>query len=564
MESLSLSVIIDAGQNAEHLAVSLTAWKQVQEPLGIEIILATRSESAATEGYKVVVCEGSKGKRLNEAAKTASGDYLLFVKPTIIADPAAVSTLVESMARDLSIGVAAPKIVTRDGVHAPSEFILIEDECQRRPIDVLARPSRIQRDNDWLQPPLDGIAFRSDALLIRKVTLWGAGGWNEELDSDLLDITLGLSIKSQNWRVVFEPLSTVVSLAPLSAEADLTPALSQQLVAEWYGRFHPHSLRTADGVMRCHPWWFGGDGRAPFALQQVRSEFEPMPMQTCYGNKDIPGGCCSIIVVTFNSMETIKGCVESVVAFLGTFDELVLVDNDSTDETPGYLNSLIGADPRVKVILNQKNLGFSEGCNVGIRNSQGDFIVLLNPDTTVIEGWIGRMRAYFEDSRVGAVGPMSNGVCGLQQYNLHFPKNVKSGLSPNDLHDLAVKVNARRGVESKLLIGFCFMIRRNVLDQMGLLDKELFLGCDDLDLSWRLRLAGYKLMIATDVLILHKVHVSFKTLPEEVVAKYERDSANKMAAKLLAHYGKGNVPDQSEIWGIEWFKSELRVWEEVA
>jgi GT2 family glycosyltransferase len=411
---------------------------------------------------------------------------------------------------------------------------------------------------------MDGIAFRSDALLVRKVTLWGAGGWNEDENSDLLDITLGLSIKIQNWRVVFEPSAIVVSMEPLSGAVDLTPLQFQKLVHQWYGKFFPQALRTADGVIRCHPWWFSGDGTAPFSLQKVIGEFEPQPMRSTRRTSDIPGGRCSVIVVTFNSMSTIKACVQGVVEFLGTFDELVLVDNGSTDETPAFLNSLVGSDPRLKVILNDKNLGFSEGCNIGIRASCGDYVVLLNPDTTVIEGWIGRMRAYFEDSSVGAVGPISNGVFGLQQYNLHFPKNVKHGLSPNGLHDLAIKVNARKGVESKLLIGFCLMIRRKVLDQMGLLDKELFLGCDDLDLSWRLRLAGYKLMIATDVLVLHKVHESFKTLPADVVMKFERDSANRFAEKLLAHYGKGNVPDQREIWGIDWFKPELQLWEEVA
>jgi GT2 family glycosyltransferase len=564
MESLSLAVIIDAGQLTENVPVCLAAWRQVRDQLSVEVIVAVTAEQNvdSIEGCKVVACAGTKGQRLNEAAKSALSDYVLFVKPSLIAEAVAVKTLYETIDRDLSIGAVAPKIVTRDSTHAPSEFIFIEDECKRRPIDVLARASKIERTEEWLQPPMEGVAFRSDALLVRKVAFWGIGGWNEEQCTDQLDITLGLSFKAQNWRVVFEPGAIVVSLVPLSNEVDLEIKQFRELAGQWYGKFYPQALRTADGIVRSHPWWFTGGGA--LALQQVISEFEPKPMQACHRTKDIPGGQCSIVVVTFNSMGSIKECVDSVLEFLGTFDELILVDNASTDATPQFLNALVGTDPRVKVILNDKNLGFSEGCNVGVRASEGDYIVLLNPDTTVIEGWIGRMRAYFEDASVGAVGPLSNGVFGLQQYHLHFPKNVKSSLSPIELHSLAIQVNARRGVESKLLIGFCLMIRRKVLDQMGLLDKELFLGCDDLDLSWRLRLAGYKLMIATDVLVLHKVHVSFDTLPLDVVAKLEMDTANKFAEKLLAYYGKGNVPDQKEIWGINWFKPEIEVWESAA
>jgi GT2 family glycosyltransferase len=86
-----------------------------------------------------------------------------------------------------------------------------------------------------------------------------------------------------------------------------------------------------------------------------------------------------------------------------------------------------------------------------------------------------------------------------------------------------------------------------------------------LDLSWRLRLAGYRLLIASDVFVLHRVHVSFQTEPLDVIEPLERSSANAFAKKLQAHYGKGNVPSQEELWGIDWFRPpDVVVWPKAA
>lgn len=263
-------------------------------------------------------------------------------------------------------------------------------------------------------------------------------------------------------------------------------------------------------------------------------------------------------------MDSIAACVASVLNHLGTFDEVIFVDNASRDATPQFITELSKKDPRVKVVLNERNLGFAEGCNAGIEQASGEYIVLLNPDTVVTEGWLARMRAYFQDPTVGAVGPISNGAYGLQGYSFHFPRNVGDQLSPGDVHDLATKVNARRGLESKLLIGFCMMIPRRVLDQVGVLDPELFLGCDDLDMSWRLRLAGFRLIIASDVFVLHRVHTSFMTEPESVTKPLEERSANALARKLIAYYGEGAVPGQLDLWGIDWFLPQVEVWPKAA
>lgn len=258
----------------------------------------------------------------------------------------------------------------------------------------------------------------------------------------------------------------------------------------------------------------------------------------------------SIVIVTYNSASTIRACLESVFQCTRPSTELIVVDNGSTDETRAMLDEYQG---RITVRLNTDNRGFSRGCNQGIRASHGDYVVLLNPDTVVTSDWLNRLLAHFGPD-VGAVGPVSDYVAGLQKVGLYLPEQMPDGLSLAEAGDLPGRVNACKAVETRLLIGFCMVLPRKVLDEVGLLDEELFLGNDDLDLSWRLRQRGYRLLVATDAFVHHEGQVSFKSEPSATTARLVQDSTDRLYAKLETHYGKGNVPDPMELWGITWFK----------
>jgi len=113
---------------------------------------------------------------------------------------------------------------------------------------------------------------------------------------------------------------------------------------------------------------------------------------------------------------------------------------------------------------------------------------------------------------------------------------------------MAAKGNDLRGVDTKLLIGFFLMVPRAVWDKVGGMDPQFFLGCDDLDLSLRIREAGYSLVIASDVFVYHYGHASFETSPAS--AGLNKQSEIKMLAKLVTKYGD-KIPSSTELWGCE-------------
>ena len=275
----------------------------------------------------------------------------------------------------------------------------------------------------------------------------------------------------------------------------------------------------------------------------------------------------SVIIVTYNSRENIPVCLDSLrrcgsVACDADPDgthEIIVVDNDSRDGTREYL----AAQKDVRAIFNRVNNGFSKGCNQGAAIATGEFLVFLNPDTLVTPGWADTLSRYFRDPAVGAVGPVSNYVAGLQRLDFNlpgawrdaksFPGNGAAEVAEN-LARILKEGNAGKGVLTKLLIGFCLMMQRVLYLSMDGMDGNLFLGNDDLDLSWRLRNLGRKLVVASDAFVFHEGQKSFNSEPKPVAERLTRESTDALYVKLIHHYGsREKVPSSGELWGIGWF-----------
>lgn len=213
----------------------------------------------------------------------------------------------------------------------------------------------------------------------------------------------------------------------------------------------------------------------------------------------------SIVVVTFNKLGYTKRCINSIRKYTKDEDyEIIVVDNASSDDTVDWLKE----QRDIICNYNNENLGFPKGCNIGIKLAKKDNdILLLNNDTIVTENWLANLRkALYSDENIGAVGPVSNSCPYYQQIDVDY-SNI------DEMHEFAHlynKSNSNLWENRQKLIGFCMLIKRKALDEIGLLDERFSPGnYEDDDYSLRLLDYSYKLLLCKDTFIHHYGSVSF-------------------------------------------------------
>ncbi|WP_028403406.1 glycosyltransferase family 2 protein [Ectobacillus panaciterrae] len=235
----------------------------------------------------------------------------------------------------------------------------------------------------------------------------------------------------------------------------------------------------------------------------------------------------SIIILTFNGLSFTRECIFSIFQYTKENYELIVIDNGSTDGTLKFLRSL----PNAKVIANQKNRGFSGGCNQGLSIAKGENIVLLNNDTVVTEGWLTRLLWRLNhDGSIGIVGPRSNIIVWHQAI---MPVSYKSIQQMQTFASKWTKTHHRQGYEVDQLSGLCMVFKRSLIDVIGGLDERFFPGYyEDTDFCIRAQISEKKLWVANDVFIHHYGSSSFK-LNKEMHAEILKESRQKFFDKWM-------------------------------
>lgn len=214
----------------------------------------------------------------------------------------------------------------------------------------------------------------------------------------------------------------------------------------------------------------------------------------------------SIIILTYNQLDYTKVCIDSIKKYNGKENcEIVITDNNSTDGTVEWIKQQQG----IKYILNEENKGFPAGCNQGIEIAEkNNDIFLLNNDTVIMPNSIFNLRmGLYSDEKIGATGAVSNSISYYQQISESyedFDEYMKFAVNNNITNEASYEERIK-------IVGFAMIIKRNVLDKVGLLDERFTPGnFEDDDISFRILMEGYKLLLCRDSYIHHFGSVSFK------------------------------------------------------
>jgi GT2 family glycosyltransferase len=210
----------------------------------------------------------------------------------------------------------------------------------------------------------------------------------------------------------------------------------------------------------------------------------------------------SVIIVNWNGKQHLEECLDSLSKQTFKAFETILVDNGSSD---GSIEFIENNFPAVKIIKLNKNEGFCRGNNIGLQHARGDFIALLNNDTLVDKHWLEELyRAVTKHSHVGICAS-----CIVNYYSRDVLDTAGDGF---DLCGVGYKIGEGMPVtefqKERYVFGACagaVLYRRSMIDEIGFFDERFFALGEDLDLSFRARLADYKCLYVPDAIVYHKI-----------------------------------------------------------
>ena len=256
----------------------------------------------------------------------------------------------------------------------------------------------------------------------------------------------------------------------------------------------------------------------------------------------------SIIILNYNAGKLLLDCVESILKSDFKNYEIIVVDNNSKDKSHLICKEKF---EEIKLIENSQNFGFCEGNNIGAKNAKGEFIIIINPDTTVTPNWINEfLKANKENGD------------GIYQPKIISLEDKKTILSTGNMIHLFGFGFARdkgnlktKNVENVEKItyssGTCIFTTKKLFEKIGMFDSFLFLYHDDLDLSWRASMQKIHSFYVPTITVFHKESYNFQWSSKKF---YWLERNRKYC--ILTHYSKET---QKKI-ASELFLSDVLVW----
>jgi GT2 family glycosyltransferase len=228
----------------------------------------------------------------------------------------------------------------------------------------------------------------------------------------------------------------------------------------------------------------------------------------------------SVVVVTWNGREYLDDCLGAIAAQQEVAAETILVDNASTDGSAEYVRA---AFPWVRIVRLAENRGFAGGNNAGAREATGTFLAFLNNDTRADPGWLRALRASVDlDARVALVTS--------RIVYMHDPATLDSagdgllrwGGAFKRLHGQP----AAGALESQEVFGVCgaaCLMPKAVFEELGGFDEDFFASHEDVDLSYRARLRGYRCQYAASAVVHHHGSATLGTVSRFAVFHGQRN-----------------------------------------
>ena len=259
---------------------------------------------------------------------------------------------------------------------------------------------------------------------------------------------------------------------------------------------------------------------------------------------------CDLVIPVYNALRSTRDCLESVRRFAPAWARVVVVNDGSDARTTEFLRARKG----IVLLENETNLGFVKTANRGLHYSDAPWVCLLNSDTLLTEGALERMVARCEkDPSIGLCCPIANGAVNL---SVKLPEG-------EDVFSFARRVARTSPAlypDATTIVGYCLLVRREVIARLGVFDEIFGRGyCEETDLHYRARAAGWRSVVADDTWIHHRQGASFSDSDARIQANLKilmsrwKDRHEKELAEFNRKNELGAVRDAAT---FEWTRPD--------
>ncbi len=271
----------------------------------------------------------------------------------------------------------------------------------------------------------------------------------------------------------------------------------------------------------------------------------------------------SIIVVSYNSIRYLPACLTAIAAQLGADDELIVVDNASTDGSAAYVARVW---PMAR-LLRRANDGYAGGNNAGAALARGDLLVVLNPDALVLPGALDALLAPLADPTIGMTTARI----------LLSTDSARINTSGNDVHFTGLAYCRGAGAQAQAVddsgevaavSGAAFAMRRTVFHELGGFDAAFFLYVEDTDLSWRVRMRGLRIWYTAAARVLHRYTMRMSSQKLRYIERNRlRMLLQNLSARTLVRMLPALLLTEGLTWGFALLRgaplTKLRVYHEL-
>lgn len=244
----------------------------------------------------------------------------------------------------------------------------------------------------------------------------------------------------------------------------------------------------------------------------------------------------SVIIANKNGEKFLKRCLDSILLEIGNY-EVVVVDDGSNDSSVEVVKTHFGKNEKLKLIVLKSNVGAAKARNLGVTASKGGYLLFLDADTKIKQGWYRETVGFFEKNRMAGAAQAKLLTMNTKKYDYagdlmgSFGFLIERARGANDIGQFDKTTYIFSGKSAGMII------RRNVFEKLGGFDEDYQIFLEDTDLFWRTWLSGYKVMFMPTIVVWHAYWTDEKPFSHYIDNQVFYRGCRNMIATQIKNFG---------------------------